>query len=207
MQIVAISGGSGAGKTTLAFRLLDLLGRDASHHTIDWYYRDLSHLSAEERAEVNFDHPDSLEVDLFVEHLEQLSLGRTIEAPVYDFSAHTRTPQTRTVESRPVIVAEGIHLLALEEVRAACTLRVFIDVAADVRLARRVHRDVVERGRTQESVHEQWHATVAPMHDHFVQPSARHAHRLVSVDEDLERVAEELAEQLSTRAPVAEQSS
>lgn len=196
MQICAISGGSGAGKTTLAFRLLDLLGRAASHHTIDWYYRDLSHLSRNDRAEVNFDHPESLEVDLFVEHLEQLAGGRPVEAPVYDFSTHRRTSETRIVESRPIIVAEGIHLLALEEVRAACSMRVFIDIDADIRLQRRVRRDVIERGRTHESVHQQWTATVAPMHDEFVQPSAAHADRLVTIEEDLDRVAQELADHL-----------
>ena len=196
VQICAIAGGSGAGKTTLAFRLLDLLGRAASHHTIDWYYRDLSHLDPDERAEINFDHPRSLEVDLFVEHLEQLAGGRHVEAPVYDFSNHTRTSQTRVVESRPIIVAEGIHLLALEEVRAACTMRVFIDIDADIRLQRRLRRDVIERGRTHESVHEQWETTVAPMHDEFVQPSAAHADRLVTIEEDLDRVAHELAEHL-----------
>lgn len=189
----AISGGSGAGKTTLAVALLDRLGDQASHHTIDWYYRDLSHLSDEERAVVNFDHPDSLEVDLFVRDLAALRAGHDIEAPVYDFASHTRSTEVLPVASRPVIVAEGIHLLALPTVREVCDHLVFIDVDAELRLERRVRRDVVERGRTEESVRTQWAATVAPMHDEFVQPSAQHADRLVRSDESLDAVADELA--------------
>lgn len=196
VRICAIAGGSGAGKTTLAFKLLTLLGDQASHHTIDWYYRDQSHLSPQERAEVNFDHPDSLEVDLFVDHLTSLRSGKDIEAPVYDFPTHTRTGRTLAVPSRPVIVAEGIHLLALPSVRAVCDMCVFIDVDAELRLERRTRRDVVERGRTPESVRTQWMATVAPMHEQFVQPSAEHASRLVADNEDLDVVAAELAARL-----------
>jgi len=190
--VCAISGGSGAGKTTLAVALLDRLGDQASHHTIDWYYRDLSHLSDEERAAVNFDHPDSLEVDLFVGDLAALRAGNDINAPVYDFASHTRSSEVLPVASRPVIVAEGIHLLALPSVRAVCDHLVFIDVDADLRLERRIRRDVVERGRTEESVRSQWAATVAPMHDEFVQPSAQFANRVVLADEELDTVADEL---------------
>lgn len=199
MAVCAIAGGSGAGKTTLAVKLLDRLGDRGSHHTIDWYYRDLSHLTASERAAVNFDHPDSLEVELFVEHLRQLRSGLDIDAPVYDFSTHTRTGAVLPVEARPVIVAEGIHLLALDAVRAEVDVCVFIDVDAELRLARRVRRDVVERGRTEDSVRAQWQTTVAPMHDEFVQPSACHADRTVAADEDLDAVADELAERLLRR--------
>lgn len=173
--------------------MLARLGDQASHHTIDWYYRDLSHLSDEERAVVNFDHPDSLEVDLFVQHLAELKAGNDIEAPVYDFASHTRSDQVLPVVSRPVIVAEGIHLLSLRGVREVCDHLVFIDVDAGLRLERRIRRDVVERGRTEESVRAQWAATVAPMHAEFVQPSAQHANRLVRADEELDVVADELA--------------
>lgn len=176
--------------------MLDRLGDQASHHTIDWYYRDLSHLSDEERAVVNFDHPDSLEVDLFVQDLASLRAGNDIEAPVYDFASHTRSSVVLPVVSRPVIVAEGIHLLALPGVREVCDHLVFIDVDAELRLERRIRRDVVERGRTEESVRAQWAATVAPMHDEFVQPSAQHANRLVAADEELDAVADELAARL-----------
>lgn len=196
VRICAIAGGSGAGKTTLAVKLLDLLGDQGSHHTIDWYYRDQSHLSTDERAAVNFDHPDSLDVELFVQDLTALRNGHGIQAPVYDFASHTRTTNTLPVESRPVIVAEGIHLLSLPAVRAVCDVCVFIDVDAELRLERRVRRDVVERGRTPESVRAQWMATVAPMHEQFVQPSQAHANRRVDGDEDLDAVAAELAAQL-----------
>jgi len=193
VQICAIAGGSGAGKTTLAVKLLERLGEQGSHLTIDWYYRDLSQLSPAERAVVNFDHPDSLEVDLFAEHLGLLAAGTAVQAPIYDFATHTRTTDTLAVSATPVVVTEGIHLLGLESVREQCALTVFIDVDAATRLERRIRRDVAERGRTPESVVAQWHATVAPMHDKFVQPSCAFADRVVATDEDLIVVADELA--------------
>lgn len=192
VQICAISGGSGAGKTTLAVKLLERLGDQGAHLTIDWYYRDLSHLTPDQRAVVNFDHPNSLEVDLFARHLSQLKTGTAVDAPVYDFASHTRSTETHRVDARPCIVTEGIHLLGLDKVRASCALLVFIDVDAQVRLERRLRRDVAERGRTQASVLDQWHTTVAPMHDEFVQPSAAFAHRVVALHEDLDAVADEL---------------
>ena len=196
VQICAIAGGSGAGKTTLAIKLLDLLGGRGSHTTIDWYYRDLTHLSPGERAVVNFDHPDSLEVELFAEHLALLAAGHDVDAPVYDFATHTRTTETQRVEARDCIVTEGIHLLGLPAVREQCSLTAFIDVDAKLRLARRMRRDVAERGRTEESVRDQWLSTVAPMHDQFVQPSCAYADRVVQVNEDLDVVAEELLKRL-----------
>lgn len=199
-RVCAISGGSGAGKTTLAMKLLERLGDDGSHLTIDWYYRDLSHLNAQERAAVNFDHPDSLEVDLFVRDLQKIRSGETVDAPVYDFATHTRTDETLAVESRPVIVTEGIHLLGLEAVRAECSTLVFIDVAAEIRLARRLERDVVQRGRTHESVVEQWATTVAPMHERFVEPSKQFAHVIVSFGEDLDEVGARLAGRLLAKS-------
>ena len=196
-KICAISGGSGAGKTTLALKLLERLGERGSHLTIDWYYRDLSHLSDAERAVVNFDHPDSLEVDLFAEHLSQLEAGTPIDAPVYDFASHTRSTETRRVTPGEFVVTEGIHLLGLPDVRKSCTLTVFIDVEAELRLQRRIRRDIAERGRTEESVREQWAASVAPMHEQFVQPSMEHADRVVGADEDLDVVADELVQRLT----------
>jgi len=196
VQICAIAGGSGAGKTTLALKLLDRLGSMGSHFTIDWYYRDLSHLTPYERALVNFDHPDSLEVELFAQHLGDLAAGDPVQAPVYDFATHTRSTSHIAVAARPFIVTEGIHLLGLETVRTRCALTVFIDVGAQIRLDRRIKRDVAERGRTPESVREQWSTSVAPMHDQFVQPSAVHANVIVTADDDLDDVADSLAERL-----------
>jgi len=194
--VCAIAGGSGAGKTTLAVKLLDRLGQHGSHFTIDWYYRDLAHLTPEQRAVVNFDHPDSLEVELFADHLGQLAAGHDIDAPVYDFATHTRSEEVHRVQARRCIVTEGIHLLGLPTVRERCALTVFIDVDAQVRLDRRMRRDVAERGRTEASVREQWFTTVAPMHDQFVQPSAQFADVIVAVDEDLDAVADSLAARL-----------
>lgn len=200
VQICAIAGGSGAGKTTLAVKLLERLGDLGAHLTIDWYYRDLSHLTPSERAVVNYDHPDSLEVDLFAAHLAELASGNPVEAPVYDFATHTRSAAVHRVEARPVIVTEGIHLLGLEPVRRHCALLVFIDVDGDIRLARRMRRDVAERGRTEASVREQWATSVAPMHERFVQPSRAFADRVVADAEDLDLVADELHDRL-TRQP------
>ena len=146
---------------------------------------------------VNFDHPSSLEVELFAEHLALLAAGHDIDAPIYDFATHTRTAETQHVEARRCIVTEGIHLLGISAVRDSCALTVFVDVDADVRLERRTRRDVAERGRTAASVREQWMTTVAPMHDQFVQPSCAHADRVVTIDEDLDAVANELTERLA----------
>lgn len=195
-RICAISGGSGAGKTTLAMKLLDRFGHTGEHLTIDWYYRDQSHLSAEQRAAVNFDHPDSLEVDLFVDDLRTIKTGTPVSAPIYDFSNHTRSSKRIVVQPRPNIVTEGIHLLGLDAVREQCDLLIFIDVSAEIRLARRLERDVVERGRTRASVLEQWETTVAPMHERFVQPSIAYADVVVTLDDHLDDVADRLATEL-----------
>lgn len=199
-RVCAIAGGSGAGKTTLAMKLLDRMRSRATHCTIDWYYRDLGHLTPSARDAVNFDDPASLEVELFVEHLAALTQGSAIEAPVYDFATHTRTEQTLTVEPAPTVLTEGIHLLGLAGVRELCDIKVFIDVPAETRLERRIQRDVVERGRSEESVRAQWALTVAPMHDALVEPSRAFADRIVRVDEDLETVADELAGLLASGA-------
>ena len=163
-------GGSGAGKTTLVWGLADRLGADVSVLWFDEYYHDLVHLTPDERALVNYDHPDSLDVDLLVSHLDGLLAGRPAEVPVYDFTTHTRTGTTRRVDPRPVIVVDGILVLAFPVIRERLDVSVFVEAPAEVRLARRLDRDVRERGRTPESVRTQFAATVAPMHDAFVSP-------------------------------------
>ena len=173
--VLGLAGGSGAGKTTLVDGLTSRLRGDVSVLWFDEYYHDLVHLSPEQRAAVNFDHPDSLDEVLLIEHLDGLLAGRPVDVPVYDFATHTRTGLTRRVEPRPVVVVDGILVLAVPALRSRLDLAVFVDAPAEVRLARRMYRDVRERGRTTASVRAQFEATVAPMHEAFVDPSAEHA--------------------------------
>jgi len=183
--VLGLAGGSGAGKTTLVDGLTSRLGGDASVLWFDEYYHDLAHLPPEQRAVVNFDHPDSLDEVLLVEHLDGLLAGRPVDVPVYDFATHTRTGRTRRVDPRPVVVVDGILVLAVPAVRERLDLAVFVDAPVEVRLARRMDRDVRERGRTVASVRAQFEATVAPMHDAFVGPSAEHADLRVDGTGDL----------------------
>ena len=173
--VLGLAGGSGAGKTTLVDGLTSRLRGDVSVLWFDEYYHDLVHLSPEQRAAVNFDHPDSLDEVLLIEHLDGLLAGRPVDVPVYDFATHTRTGRTRRVEPRPVVVVDGILVLAVPALRSRLDLAVFVDAPAEVRLARRMYRDVRERGRTTAGVRAQFEATVAPMHEAFVDPSAEHA--------------------------------
>jgi uridine kinase len=174
--VIGVAGGTGSGKTTVANEILRRVG--AAHVTYipyDAYYRELGHLSPEERAGVNFDHPDSLETALLVEHLKALRAGQVVEAPIYDFTTHMRTQETRRVEPAPVILVEGILIFVEPELRALFDVKLYVDTDADVRFIRRLRRDVRERGRSVESVCEQYLTTVRPMHQEFVEPSKRHA--------------------------------
>jgi len=177
---IAIAGGSGSGKTTIAQSVVDLVGRDkVVYLQQDAYYRDQSHLDFDERAKINYDHPDSLELELLVEHLDALRAGQPIERPVYDFENHTRTAETYTLVPEPAVIVEGILLFADPELRERFDVRVYIDTEADVRLMRRIQRDIVERGRSIESVLEQYQKTVRPMHYQFVEPSKRYADLII----------------------------
>ncbi len=178
--MIAIAGGSGSGKTTIAQSVVEIVGPDVVQLVPhDAYYRDQSALSLEERAAINYDHPDSLENELLVEHLLELRAGRPVERPTYDFSSHTRAPETVVVEPGPVIVVEGILVLVEPRLRELFDLRIYIDTDADLRLLRRLQRDIVERGRTFQSVLAQYEATVRPMHLQFVEPSKRYADIIV----------------------------
>lgn len=173
---IAIAGGSGSGKTTIARSVVDLVGRDkVVYLQQDSYYRDQPHLSFEERAQINYDHPDSLELELLVKHLDELRSGEAIEKPVYDFELHMRTAETYAIAAQPVVIVEGILLLSDPELRKRFDVRVYIDTDADVRLMRRIQRDMVDRGRSIESVLAQYEKTVRPMHLQFVEPSKRYA--------------------------------
>lgn len=178
--VVGIAGGSGSGKTTVARALYDALGPDAvALIEQDCYYRDQSHLSPEERAAVNYDHPDAIELDLLCAHVAGLRQGEVIEKPSYDFANHTRRPETDPVEPRPVVIVEGIMALVDPALRATMDLKIFVDTAPDIRVIRRIRRDIEHRGRTFADVREQYYATVRPMHLAFVEPSKRHAHLIL----------------------------
>jgi len=174
--VVGVAGGTGSGKTTVANEILQRVGAEhIAYIPHDAYYRDLSHLSARQRAHVNFDHPDSLETELLIEHLKGLRAGRAVEVPIYDFTTHTRTQRTRRVELAPVILVEGILVFAEPELHELFDVKLYVDTDADVRFIRRLRRDIEERGRSVESVCEQYLSTVRPMHLEFVEPSKRYA--------------------------------
>jgi uridine kinase len=175
-MVIGIAGGSGSGKSTIADRVLNAIGVDRVlliEH--DAYYCDRPELSAEQRAKINYDHPDSLETELLVLHIEALLAGRKIEQPLYDFSVHARRPETVVVEPRRVIILAGILVLAEESLRELMDLKIYVDTDADLRLARRMDRDIRDRHRTPESVLDQYLASVRPMHLQFVEPSKRYA--------------------------------
>ena len=177
--LVGIAGGSGSGKSTISQWLVDRMPDEVAviHH--DAYYRHSPELSFEERAAVNYDHPTSLDTPLLIEHLGALRSGNAVERPIYDFSNHLRTREVVIVEPLPVVVVEGILVLAEPDLRAKLDLKVFVDTAPDIRLARRIKRDIEERGRTVSSVIGQYFATVRPMHLEFVEPSKAHADLVV----------------------------
>lgn len=174
--IIGVAGGTGSGKTTVAMKILEQVGTEhIGYIPHDAYYRDLSHLPPEERMKVNFDHPDSLDTELLVQHLQQLRAGRAVEIPIYDFTTHTRTAQTRRVGPAPVILVEGILVFAESALRKLFDVKLYVDTDADIRFIRRLQRDVQERGRSVESVIQQYLHTVRPMHLEFVEPSKRYA--------------------------------
>lgn len=174
-MLVGIAGGTGSGKTTVTRRILDAFDRDIVCLDMDSYYRDLEHMNIEERRKVNFDHPDAFDTQLFKEHLEQLRAGQSVEKPVYSFERHTRKDETITVESAPIILIEGILVLVEQPIRALMDAKIFVDADDDIRFIRRLQRDVSTRGRTLDSVVDQYLSTVRPMHHAFVEPSKRYA--------------------------------
>ena len=189
--VIGVAGGSGSGKTTVVSRITDALGGE--HVSVlehDRYYRDRNDLRLEERAALNYDHPDSLETDLLVRHVQALREGHDVEAPVYDFARHTRTAATETISPARAIIIEGILIYTDAPLRALMDVKVFVDTDADTRFIRRLQRDTSARGRTVQSVIEQYLSTVKPMHLEFVEPSKRYAdiiipqggHNAVAID-------------------------
>ena len=189
--VIGVAGGSGSGKTTVIRRILDSLGPDqVTVLDHDRYYRDRNDLRLEERAALNYDHPDALETDLLVQHVHHLKAGGAVEVPQYDFTRHARLSATDTFVPRRALIVEGILVLTDAALRAQMDLKVFVDTDADTRFIRRLQRDVAQRGRTMESVIDQYQSTVKPMHLEFVEPSKRYAdviiplggHNTVAVD-------------------------
>jgi uridine kinase len=174
--IIGIAGGTGSGKTTVANAILKRVGAERiAFLAHDAYYRDLKDLPRAQRDQINFDHPDSLETDLLVQHLRALRRGQAVQVPVYDFTTHSRTTGTLTVNPQPVILVEGILVFAERALRELFDVKIFVDTDADVRFIRRLQRDIDERGRSVESVIRQYETTVRPMHLEFVEPSKRYA--------------------------------
>jgi uridine kinase len=173
---IAVAGGTGSGKTTIANAILERVG---SHHIAyiphDSYYKDRLDLPLEQRRAINFDHPDSLETTLMHDHIVALQHWQPIDIPIYDFTIHRRTSEVQHVEPQPIILVEGILVLAETTLRPLFDVKIFVDTDADIRLIRRLNRDIAERGRTAESVIKQYLSTVRPMHMEFVEPSKRYA--------------------------------
>lgn len=176
---VGIAGGTGSGKTTVAARLCAELGEQAVLMQHDSYYRPRPELSPEERDRLNFDHPDALDTELLCEHLGLLAEGRSVEVPIYDFSTHLRSSRTWTVRPAPVVVVEGILVFLEEKLRNCFQLKIFVDTDADIRVMRRIERDLNERGRSFQQVRDQYFKTVRPMHLQFVEPTKRYADVIV----------------------------
>jgi len=178
--VIGIAGGTGSGKTTVANVILSRVGKERiAYLPHDAYYRDLRDLPEEQRKTINFDHPNSLESELMVEHIRQLKNWQAVEIPVYDFSLNTRTEKTIHVDAKPVIVVEGILIFSDEVLRDMFDVKIFVDTDPDIRFIRRLQRDIAERGRTTEMVIQQYLSTVRPMHLDFVEPSKRYAHVIV----------------------------
>lgn len=174
--IIGVAGGTGSGKTTVARALTDAFAAErCAYLDFDAYYRDLSHLSFEERVRVNFDAPEALEASLLCDHLDRLRAGETVEKPEYDFSRHVRKPETTALQPAPILVLEGIHVLSVPSVRERLDIRMYVDTDADLRVLRRIRRDIEERGRTLEDVEAQYLSSVRPMHQEHVEPSRRFA--------------------------------
>ncbi|MFP4974996.1 uridine kinase [Paenibacillus sp. CN-4] len=183
MLIIGIAGGTGSGKTTVARSVIDRLGYESGKVTFisqDNYYKDHSYLEMAEREKINYDHPFAFDNDLLIEHLRCLKTGNSAYAPVYDFTVHARSTDS-TVELKPnnIVIIEGLHVLSDEKLRAELDIKVFVDTDPDVRILRRVLRDIEERGRTIQSIHNQYLSTVKPMHEAFIEPSKKYADLII----------------------------
>jgi uridine kinase len=195
-MVIGIAGGTGSGKTTITKKLIQRFGDDVSVIYHDNYYKDHHNMSYEERSKLNYDHPDSFDTELLIQAVKDLKAGKTVKCPVYDYSIHDRTEETVEVHPAKVIIVEGILIFQSRELCQQMDIKIYVDTDADVRILRRIVRDVRDRGRSLESVVEQYLTTVKPMHEQFVEPSKRNAdiiipeggHNQVALDMVMERV-------------------
>jgi uridine kinase len=206
-MIIGICGGTGSGKTTVANRILESVRADeVVFIQQDLYYRNLKDMPLDYRNAANFDHPDALDNELLIKHLKKLNAGEPVELPIYDFKTHTRLTDTTPISPKPIVIVEGILIFAEPRLLEQMDIKVFVDTPDDIRFIRRLRRDLAERGRTLDSVIEQYVATVRPMHMQFVEPSKRLAdviipeggHNLVSIDLISGKIRERLADSLHT---------
>jgi uridine kinase len=206
-MIIGICGGTGSGKTTVANRILESVCADeVVFIQQDLYYRDLKDMPLDYRNAANFDHPDAVDNELLINHLKKLNAGEPVELPIYDFRTHSRLPDTTPIKPKPIVIVEGILIFAEPRLLEQMDIKVFVDTPDDIRFIRRLRRDLAERGRTLDSVIDQYVATVRPMHIQFVEPSKRFAdviipeggHNLVSVDLISGTIRERLARSLDS---------
>ena len=199
---IAVAGGTGSGKTTISNAILNRVGENnIAYLPHDTYYKDFDDLPLHEREMRNFDHPDALDTHILIDNIRQLQLGQATQIPIYDFVHHQRLTETRTVGPQPIILVEGILIFAEPELRQLFDVKIFVDTDADIRFIRRLKRDIAERGRTVESVIDQYMQTVRPMHLKFVEPSKRYAdviipeggHNMVAIDMLADRIRTMLA--------------
>src|SRR5512145_883686 len=206
-MILGICGGTGSGKTTVAERLAQALGPDrAILLAQDAYYKDSGHLPFEERMRQNFDHPDAVDFDLLIQHVEALRSHQPVQQPSYDFSAHVRRPETKRIDPRAVVIVEGILIFQNSRLRELFDLKLYVDTDADVRFIRRLRRDISERGRSLDSVVEQYLGTVRPMHQQFVEPGRRHADIVIPEGGKNDAAMELLVQWLAAKVRTSEKS-
>lgn len=201
-MIIGICGGTGSGKTTIARKIMEAVkGESVILVEQDSYYRNLEDMPLDARRQTNFDHPDSIDSEMLVNHLKRLKGGQFIEMPIYDFKTHTRKPETEHIEPKSVVIVEGILIFSEPRILNLLDVKVFVDTPDDIRFIRRLQRDITERGRTAESVIAQYYATVRPMHFEFVEPSKRNADLIIpehsNLDIGIEFICSKIREEVS----------
>ena len=197
--ILGIAGGTGSGKTFIVDNLLSIYNsNNINVINLDSYYKDLSHMGYQDRVKQNFDHPDSIDIDLIISHLKQISDGNNIDIPIYDFSNHVRLETTKTISQSNVIIVEGIFALHYMQLRKLYTLNVFIETSEDIRFQRRLSRDTKERGRTIGSIKDQFESTVIPMHEKFIGPSKQFADLIIDGNSNIINIIRSIKEKIDT---------